>query len=52
MAFERFINTDTVTDVYRMEPWEPAWTHNSVYDSRKLQKLDLGVLREDYEIAI
>ena len=46
MAFEQFISTDAVADVYRMEPWEPAWVRDNVCDSLEgYESLDLGVRR-------
>lgn len=46
VAFDRFIRTDTVVDVYRIEPWEPARVRSSAWSSLESYKsLDLGVIR-------
>jgi hypothetical protein len=37
VAFNEFLRTDAVADVYRIEPWEPDRLHSSVWGlSRKL----------------
>lgn len=45
VAFDQFIRIDTVVGVYRIEPWEPARSHSSIWSSLESYKsLDLGVL--------
>lgn len=46
VAFDQFVRTDTVVDVYRIEPQEPARVRSSVWGSLESYKsLDLGMLQ-------